>query len=331
MGVKPPFVPFPIVAAVAHRRGRLVRPDADVLRGDPARRRRQRDRHRARRLVAAQGQGGAVRARRPVRRAVGHGAGRHHDLGRRQYRQRLHAAVDRRRHPRRRRIRRRKRVADRGGDRRADDGDGGLAAAHLHAHSAGLAGRRQRRDPDHRARGAGADQPRAGPRDDASARSRGPGSGRSSARAGLARGDRLHRRLRRGRHADRRAVARGVHRDRRRRADVRHHARTRQCRPVAARQYRARQRGGDEDDGRRRLAGRCRARRGARLRARGRRRQLSPDPGAAHPADHRDAVGELHHPVDRHLLWPRPADQAAAGLRRLHQHSGCSAFRCSRS
>ena len=29
----------------------------------------------------------------------------------------------------------------------------------LHAHSAGLAGRRQRRDPDHRARRAGADQP----------------------------------------------------------------------------------------------------------------------------------------------------------------------------
>ena len=50
-------------------------------------------------------------------------------------------------------------------------------------------------------------------------------------------------------------------------------------------------------------------------------RQLSPDPGAAHPADHRDAVGELHHPVDRHQLWARLADQAAARLRRLHQYS----------
>ena len=68
--------------------------------------------------------------------------------------------------------------------------------------------------------------------------------------AGLARGDRLHRRLWRGRHAHRGAVARGVHGDRRRRADVRHHARARQCRSVAAGQYRARQRRRDEGDGR---------------------------------------------------------------------------------
>ena len=38
------------------------------------------------------------------------------------------------------------------------------------------------------------------------------------------------------------------------------------------------------------------------LRPCGRRRQLSPDLGSAHSADHRDAVGELHHPVDRHQL-----------------------------
>ena len=54
--------------------------------------RRQRARDRARRLVAAQGQGRAVRAGRRLRRAVGHGAGRHHDFGRRQHRQRLYAA-----------------------------------------------------------------------------------------------------------------------------------------------------------------------------------------------------------------------------------------------
>ena len=58
---------------------------------------------------------------------------------------------------------------------------------------------------------------------------------------------------------------------------------------------------------------------GARRRARDRRCQLSADPGAAHSADHRHAVGELHHPVDRHQLRARPADQAAAGLRRFHQ------------
>ena len=139
-------------------------------------------------------------------------------------------------------------------------------------------------------------------------------------RARLGRRDRLHQRLWRRRHADRRALSVGVHRDRRGRADVRHHARARQRRSVAARQHRPRQRGGDEDHGRRRQAGRGRPAGRARLRARGRRRQLSPDLGAAHPADHRDAVGEFRHSVDRHLLWPRTADQAAARLRRLHQH-----------
>ena len=59
--------------------------------------------------------------------------------------------VDRRRHPRRRRVRRRPRVADRCGHRRADAGARGLAASHLHAHPARLAGRRQRRHPDRRA------------------------------------------------------------------------------------------------------------------------------------------------------------------------------------
>ena len=53
-------------------------------------------------------------------------------------------------------------LADRRGDRRADAGAGGLAAAHLHAYPARLAGRCQRRDPDRRAGRAGADQPQGG-------------------------------------------------------------------------------------------------------------------------------------------------------------------------
>ena len=139
----------------------------------------------------------------------------------------------------------------------------------------------------------------------------------------VARGDRLHRRLRRGRDADGGAVAIGIYRHRRRRPDVRHHARAWQHRPVAAGQHWARERGRDEDDGRRRPAGRRWPRRSNRLRDRGGPRQLPFDLGAAHPADHRDAVGEFHHPVGRHLLWTGLADQAAAGLRRLHQYNYC--------
>ena len=48
-------------------------------------------------------------------------------------------------------------------------------------------------------------------------------------------------------------------------------------------------------------------------------RQLSADPRAADSAHHRHAVGQLHHPVDRYQLWPRPADQAAGRVRRFHQ------------
>ncbi len=48
---------------------------------------------------------------------------------------------------------------DRRGDRRADPGARRLAASHLHAHPARLAGRRQRRHPDRRAGGTGADRP----------------------------------------------------------------------------------------------------------------------------------------------------------------------------
>ena len=68
--------------------------------------------------------------------------------------------------------------------RRADAGARRLAAAHLHAHSARLAGGGQRRHPDHRAGGAGADQPQGEVSDGfaAIAASPSPGSGRSSAR-----------------------------------------------------------------------------------------------------------------------------------------------------
>src|SRR5574337_782065 len=146
----------------AHRGGRLVRPHAHLLRRDPARLGRQRARAAPRRLVAFEGQGEPLCARGPVRRAFGHGACRHHHLGRRQYRQWLYASLHRRRDPGRRRVHRRKSVADRRRRRRAHDGDGGLAASDLHAHPAGLAGGGQRRDPHHRARRARPHQPRRG-------------------------------------------------------------------------------------------------------------------------------------------------------------------------
>ena len=128
MGVKPPVVPFPILAAALIAGiawfGLMRTSYGAILRGSGGN---------AIAIERAgwslhQGQGGPVCAGRAVRRAVGNGARRHHDLGRREHRQRLHAAVDRRRHSRRRGVRRRKSVADRGGARRADDGDGGFAA-----------------------------------------------------------------------------------------------------------------------------------------------------------------------------------------------------------
>src|SRR6185312_8496307 len=75
---------------------------------------------------------------------------------------RLYAALDRWGDPRRRRVRRWPRLADRGGDRRADAGARRLAAADLHAHPARLAGRCQRRHPHCGARGAGAARPAGG-------------------------------------------------------------------------------------------------------------------------------------------------------------------------
>ena len=47
-------------------------------------------------------------------------------------------------------------------------------------------------------------------------------------------------------------------------------------------------------------------------------RQLRADQGAAHPADHRHAVDELHRPVRRDLDQPGPAHQAARGAGRFH-------------
>ena len=64
------------------RRGRrLFRPDADVLWRDPARHGRQFGRDRARGMVAAEGEGGSVRADGNLWRARRHGAGRHHEVG----------------------------------------------------------------------------------------------------------------------------------------------------------------------------------------------------------------------------------------------------------
>ena len=104
--------PLPDRRRRGHRGGRLFRADAHVLWRDSSRVRRQCAGDRARRMVAAQSQDDAVRAGWRLWRAVGHGAGRHHHFGRRQYRQRLYAALDRGRDPRRRRVRRRRRVAE---------------------------------------------------------------------------------------------------------------------------------------------------------------------------------------------------------------------------
>ena len=334
MGVKPPFVPFPIVAAVIIAAvgyfGLMRTSYGAILRGSGGN------------AVAIERAGWSllkakmtpVRAGRRLRRAVGHGAGRHHHLGRRQYRQRLHAAVDRRRDPRRRRVRRRRRLADRRRDRRADAGAGRVAASHLHAHPARLAGRGQWRDPDHRAGRARPRSPARARTDDARfadasqpavdlvVRRRGVvwlaaivftggygAGGMLTAALSLAVftvivgvGQMFVITLGPGN------------------VDLSLPANIGLASAVAMKTM-----GGDD---RLVLVGlaaaiACGLAVGA--------RQLSADLGAAHPADHRDAVGELHHPVDRHRLRARAADQAAAGLRRLHQHCQSPACRCWRS
>src|SRR5262249_43268081 len=94
-----------------------------------------------------------------LRCAVRNGADRDHHFGRCQYRQRLYAPVDRRRHTRWRRIRRRTGFADGGGDRRPHPGARGELASFIHAYSTRLAGWCQRRHPDHCAGRAGGPQP----------------------------------------------------------------------------------------------------------------------------------------------------------------------------
>ena len=94
MAFKPPFVPFPIIAAlliglIVHFG--LMRTSYGVICAGPA---AIRQRSRARRLVAAQDQDRAV-SLAGLFAFVGHGADRHHHFGRCQYRQWLHAAGDR--------------------------------------------------------------------------------------------------------------------------------------------------------------------------------------------------------------------------------------------
>ena len=189
--------------------------------------------------------------------------------------------------------------------RRADHGDGGLVAPDLHAYSAGLAGRRQRRDPHHRSRRARRHHPQGvGPMTAAFqtllkrpwiwsfvgagvvwlaaiAFTGGYGAGGMlTAALSLAVftvivgvGQMFVITLGPGN------------------VDLSLPANIGLASAVAMKTM-----GGDD-----RLVAR-RPRRRNRLRACGRARQLPLDPGLAHPADHRDAVGELHHPVDRHLL-----------------------------
>ena len=78
MGYKPPLLPLPDPRRGHRRGGRLFRIDADVLRRDFARHGRQFGGDRPRRLVAAEGEGDALRAHRNLRRAGGHGPYRHH-------------------------------------------------------------------------------------------------------------------------------------------------------------------------------------------------------------------------------------------------------------
>ena len=163
MKLKPPLIPFPIIAAaiiaavawfalMRTSYGSILRGSGGNPQGD-----------RAGRLVAAQGQGDDVRTGGRVRYAVGAGAARPDDIGAGKCRGTLHALFDRRRDPGRRRFRRRTRVAGRGGARRANANALG-AVPDVYPHSARLADRRAGCDPDpgacdarhHRPRGAAA-------------------------------------------------------------------------------------------------------------------------------------------------------------------------------
>src|SRR5262249_37743408 len=95
-------------------------------------------------------QGGDVRPRRHLWRALRAVADRPDQRRRRPYRRPLHALFDRRRDPRRRRVHRRTRVAGWRGARRPDAGFGRVAAG-LSPYLAGLADRGPGRDPDRRA------------------------------------------------------------------------------------------------------------------------------------------------------------------------------------
>ena len=165
MTLKPPFVPLPIIAAAVIALVAHVAADADVLRRGPARRRRQSQGRRAGGLVAA--------AVKMVMFALAGFFGMLAGLALlglttsadANIALALHPALDRRRHPRRRRVRGRAGLARRRGHRRHDP-DAGRLVPLVPAHPARLADRRAGGDPDHRPGAAGADRPHgAGGRD----------------------------------------------------------------------------------------------------------------------------------------------------------------------
>ena len=96
MTLKPPMVPFPIIASVVLALVVHVAPDALGLGHGAARRGRQPGGAGAGGLVDPADQDDDVRAGGVLRRAVRHGAGRADHLRRCQHRAALHAAVDRR-------------------------------------------------------------------------------------------------------------------------------------------------------------------------------------------------------------------------------------------
>ena len=122
-----------------------------------------------------------------------------------------------------------------------------------------------------------------------------------------------------------------LHRARRHRADVRHHARARQYRPLAAGDHRLWQRRRHEGDGGCRFADCARAGGRNRRRAVDRDGELPADPAAQDPAADRHTLLELRDPLHRDQLWARIADRPAARLRDVHERAHRRHFRAGRA